>query len=58
MSTTFARRMILGAVAAAVVATLASGCGATPKDQGPGGSQPSGGHSAKTKAPSGGGAAF
>ena len=50
--------MILGAAAAAVVATLASGCGATPKDQGPGGSQPSGGSSTSTKAPSGGGAAF
>jgi len=55
MSTTFARRMILGAAAAVAVATLASGCGA--KDQAPAGS-PSGGPSATTKAPSGGGAAF
>jgi hypothetical protein len=58
MSTTFARRMILGAAAAALVAALASGCGSAPKDQGPGGSQPSGGQSGHTKAPSGGGAAF
>ena len=57
MSTTFARRMIMGAAAAVAVAILASGCGAAAKNQTPAGS-PSDGPSATKKAPSGGGAAF
>lgn len=58
MSTTFARRMILGAAAAIAVASLASGCGggSTAKDQSPGGSQPSPSHS--TSGPKGSGSAF
>ncbi len=55
MSTTFARRMILGLAAAVAVAILASGCGATAKNQTPAGS-PSDGPSATKKAPAGGAA--
>ena len=58
MSTTYARKMILGAATAAAVLTLATGCGgSTAKDQTPGG-QPSGATTPATSAPGGGGAAF
>jgi hypothetical protein len=57
MSTTFARKMILGAAAAIAVATLTSGCGSsTAKNQSPGGAPSSPSHS--KSAPKGGGAAF
>lgn len=56
MTTTFARRMILGAAAAIAVATLASGCGNSTTNQTPGDNPPS--PSASKSAPKGGGAAF
>ena len=57
MSTTFARKTILGAVTALAVAILATGCGSsTAKDPSPGGTSQS--PSSSKSAPKGGGAAF